>query len=748
MIGGGPFGRAAFCFLCRFGREMIRFETIVEKVRRNHPGADEDLLRRAYLFSAREHRGQVRKSGEPYLIHPLEVANILADLKLDPICVATGLLHDIVEDTDTSTEMIDEYFGSEIAHLVEGVTKISKLDNSSYEERQALNMRKMLLAMVDDVRVVLVKLADRLHNMRTLEFLPLEKRRRIAQETLDVYAPIAHRLGMSRVRGELEDLAFKYLEPEEYIKLKELVESRRQRLDSVLEDISQRINDLMKASAIPLLHIEGRIKRLYSIYQKLKRQHITIDQVYDLVAVRMITESVKDCYAALGVIHTAWKQIPGRFKDMIAIPRENFYQSLHTSVVGETGQPFEVQIRTDGMHRIAEEGIAAHWKYKEGRRGTHTDEDEAFVWLKRLVEWQQEVKDSREFLDALKLDLYPNEVYCFTPKGKVIDLPRGATPVDFAFAIHTQVGLSCNGAKINGRIVPLKYQLRNGDMVEVLTSPSARPSRDWMNFVKTSRARSKIRHFLAESERAMAIELGEKLFEKEADKFRLNAKKIITTGELDRVAADYGFARADDVLAGIGYGKLLPRNIIAKLLPPDRAGEIAESQKPTLKQVVKRALGLQDRIKVKDVDDIMVYRAGCCNPIRGEEIMGYITRGKGVAVHSKRCPNAPSLMVNPERLIEVEWMKSDGQHPSAYPITMRLVTEDRPGMVADVTQSIANVGTNIRGINASLDDEGRGRLILTAEIFDLKHLEKITSALKSVKGVIDVERISGEPVEV
>jgi len=727
---------------------MIRFETIIEKLRRNHPGADEDLLRRAYLFSAREHRGQVRKSGEPYLIHPLEVANILADLKLDPICVATGLLHDIVEDTDTSTEMIEEYFGSEIAHLVEGVTKISKLDNSSYEERQALNMRKMLLAMVDDVRVVLVKLADRLHNMRTLEFLPLEKRRRIAQETLDVYAPIAHRLGMSRVRGELEDLAFKYLEPEEYIKLKELVDSRRERLDSVLEEIKQRITDLMKVSDIPLLHIEGRIKRLYSIYQKLRRQHITIDQVYDLVAVRMITESIKDCYAALGVIHTAWKPIPGRFKDMIAIPRENFYQSLHTSVVGEGGQPFEVQIRTDDMHRIAEEGIAAHWKYKEGRRGTHTDEDEAFVWLKRLVEWQQEVKDSREFLDALKLDLYPNEVYCFTPKGKVIDLPRGATPVDFAFAIHTQVGLSCNGAKINGRIVPLKYQLRNGDMVEILTSPSARPSRDWMNFVKTSRARSKIRHYLAESERAMAIELGEKLFEKEADKFRLNAKKLIASGELDRAAAEYGFARADDVFAGIGYGKLLPRNLIAKLLPPDRAGEIEETQKPTLKQVVKRALGLQDRIKVKDVDDIMVYRAGCCNPIRGEDIMGYITRGKGVAVHSKRCHNAPSLMVNPERLIEVEWMKSDTEHPAAYPITMRLVTEDRPGMVADVTQSIANVGTNIRGINASLDEEGRGRLILTAEIFDLKHLEKITSALKSVRGVIDVERISGEPVEV
>jgi guanosine-3',5'-bis(diphosphate) 3'-pyrophosphohydrolase len=719
----------------------------MEKVRENHPGADEELLRRAYLFSAREHRGQVRKSGEPYLIHPLEVANILAELKLDPVCVATGLLHDIVEDTPTTVKAIEEYFGGEIAHLVEGLTKISKLDHRSSEERQALNMRKMLLAMVDDVRVVLVKLADRLHNMRTLEYLPLDKRRRIAQETLDVYGPIAHRLGMSRVRGELEDLAFRYIEPEEHQKLKELVESRRSRLETVLDEIQQRITDLMSSSDINVVHIEGRIKRLYSIYQKLKRQHITIDQVYDLVAVRLITESVKDCYAALGVIHTAWKPIPGRFKDWIAIPRENFYQSLHTSVVGDGGQSFEVQIRTQDMHSIAEEGIAAHWKYKEGRRGTHTDEDEAFIWLKRLVEWQQEVKDSREFLDQLKLDLYPNEVYCFTPKGKVIELPRGATPVDFAFAIHTEVGLTCSGAKVNSRIVPLKYQLRNGDMVDIMTSPSAHPSRDWMNFVKTSRARSKIRHYLAESERAMAIDLGEKLFEKEADKFRLSLKKIMSNGDLDRIAPEYGCARSDDLMAGIGYGKLLPRNIIAKLLPPERADEIQQDRKPTLKQVVKRALGFQDRIKVKGIDDIMVYRARCCNPIRGEEIMGYVTRGKGVAVHSNRCPNGPSLLVNPERIIEVEWMKSDGISPAAYPITMLLITEDRPGMVADVTQAIANVGTNIRGINASVDEEGHGRLILTAEIFDLKHLEKMVSALKSVKGVIDVERMTGEPVE-
>jgi GTP pyrophosphokinase len=726
---------------------MIRFETIMDKVHRNHPGSDDDLLRRAYLFSARQHRGQTRKSGEPYLVHPLEVANILAEWKLDPVCITTGLLHDIVEDTETTVAEIEDYFGPEVAHLVDGLTKISKLDHASYEERQALNMRKMLLAMVDDVRVVLVKLADRLHNMRTLEYLPGEKRRRIAQETMDVYAPIAHRLGMSRVRGELEDLAFKYIEPEEYAKLTEMIESRRAKFEAFLEEVKKQVVKMMTGAGIRVVTIEGRIKRLYSVYLKLKRQHITIDQVYDLIAIRIITESVKDCYAALGVIHTAWKYIPMRFKDWIGIPRENFYQSLHTTVIGEGGQPFEVQIRTKDMHQIAEEGIAAHWKYKEGRRGSHTDEDEAFVWLKRLVEWQQEVKDSREFLDALKLDLYPEEVYCFTPKGRVVEMPRGATPIDFAFAIHTEVGMTCSGAKVNGRIVPLKYQLRNGDVVEIMTSPSAHPSRDWMNFVKTPRARSKIRHYLAENERATAIELGKKILEKEADRFRINLKKIVTNGELDRIAPDYGVARGEDLLAALGYGKVMPRSVIGKLLPPDRQSEIEQEKRPSLKQVVKRALGFQDRIAVKGIDDIMVYRARCCNPIRGEEIIGYITRGKGVAVHSNRCANMPSLLVNPERLIEVEWMKADGANSSAYPITLKLLTEDRPGMVADVTQAIAGVGTNIRDIRASLDDEGRGQLVLTAEIFDLKHLEKITGALKSVRGVMDVERMTNPVAE-
>jgi guanosine-3',5'-bis(diphosphate) 3'-pyrophosphohydrolase len=725
---------------------MIRFDSIIEKVKQNHPTADENMMRRAYLFSAQQHRGQIRKSGEPYLIHPLEVANIIAELKLDPICVVTGLLHDIVEDTDTPLSQIETMFGLEVAHLVNGLTKISKLKQASPEERQAQSIRKMLLAMVDDVRVILVKLADRLHNMRTLEHLMSDKRKRIAQETLDVYAPIAHRLGMSKVRGELEDLAFKYIEPEEYKKLTESVESRRERLEAYLDDITKRLQEMFEANGIKAVRVEGRLKRLYSIYQKLKRQHISIDQVYDLVAVRVITDSIKDCYGALGVIHTAWKPIPSRFKDWIAIPRENFYQSLHTSVVGDNGHPFEVQIRTQEMHLIAEEGIAAHWKYKEGRRGTHNDEDEAFVWLKRLVDWQQDLKDtdSREFMDSLKLDLYPEEVYCFTPRGKVIELPRGATPIDFAFAIHTQVGMTCVGAKANGRIVPLRYNLRNGDTIEVMTSPNAHPSRDWMNFIKTARARNKIRHYLAESERATAIEVGKKIFEKEAEKFKLNLKKILANGDLDRIAPDYGVGRADDILALLGYGKTLPRNVIAKLLPPDRVSELEEAKRPTFKQVVKKAFGLQDKIVVKGTDDIMVYRARCCNPIRGEQILGYITRGKGVAVHSTRCTNAPGLLVNPERLIEVEWMKADEGNPSAYPVTIRLVTEDRPGMVADVTQAIASIGTNIRDIRASLDNEGRGQLILTSEIFDMKHLERVTAALKAVKGVIDIERGSGE----
>ncbi|HVG39407.1 MAG TPA: bifunctional (p)ppGpp synthetase/guanosine-3',5'-bis(diphosphate) 3'-pyrophosphohydrolase, partial [Pyrinomonadaceae bacterium] len=555
---------------------MIRIEDIIKKVGANHPQADLDMLRRAYFFSAREHKGQMRASGEPYLVHPLEVANILAEMRLDEVSVATGLLHDVVEDTLVEPETIRQYFGDEISNLVNGLTKIAHISHTSREEQQAENVRKMLLAMIDDVRVVLVKLADRLHNMRTLGHLKPEKRRRIAQETLDIYAPIAHRLGIGKIRGELEDLALQHLHPEEYRALAEQLEERRPEHEVFLRSVTVRIEEKLHEAEVPFIRVEGRVKRLFSIWRKLQRQKIELDQVYDLVAARVLMPNeVRYCYAALGVVHNTWRPVPGRIKDWIATPRENFYQSLHTSVIGDEGQPFEIQIRTDEMHRVAEEGVAAHWKYKEGKRGAREDDD-AFQWLRSLVEWSQEVKDSRDFLESLKLDLYPKDVYAFTPMGKVIQLPRGATTVDFAYSIHSQVGHTCTGARINGRIVPLRTQIQNGDVVEILTSPSAHPSRDWLNFIVTSRARNRVRHWVAEQQRAESIEIGRKLFEKEAVRFQLSTKRLLgdTDGDFKKVASDYGYGRVDDLLAAIGYGKVVPRNVIAKYLGPEKFAEL------------------------------------------------------------------------------------------------------------------------------------------------------------------------------
>ena len=731
---------------------MIRIEEIVEKVGRNHPQADLDVLRRAYFFSALHHKGQTRASGEPYLVHPLEVANILADMRLDEVSVATGLLHDVVEDTLVEPEVIRAAFGEEIAHLVDGLTKLAQISNQSREEQQAENVRKMLLAMVDDVRVVLVKLADRLHNMRTLQHLKPEKRRRIAQETLDIFAPIAHRLGMGRLRGELEDLAFKHLNPEEYRELAEQLERRSKEHEAFLREMTSLVEEKMREAGVPFISIEGRVKRLYSISKKLKRQKITLDQVYDLIAARIITpDESRYCYAALGVVHTLWQPIPGRFKDWIATPRDNLYQSLHTSVIGAKGQPFEVQIRTEEMHRIAEEGVAAHWKYKEGKRGAH-DDDEAFQWLRSLVEWSQEVKDSRDFLESLKLDLYPKDVYAFTPMGKIIQLQRGATPVDFAYMIHTEVGNTCTGARINGRIVPLRTSIQNGDVVEILTSPNARPTRDWLNFVKSSRARNRVRHSVAEQQRTESIELGRKLFEKEATRFRLSPKKILNDadGAFKRIANEYGYGRIDDLLAAIGYGKTMPRNVIAKYLGPEKFAEIEQKKESPLRsrvnagmQAVKKFIRLgEDSIVVRGVDDLLVMRARCCNPVRGEEIVGYVTRGKGVAVHARRCTNVGQLMINPERVVEVEWADV-GSGEAAYAVRLRAVTENRTGMIADVTNAIKDIKTNIRASNASVEPDDRGLIEVTVEVFDLKHLDKVMSSIRKVPGVLDVERVHG-----
>ncbi len=726
---------------------MIRFEEIVENVASNHPQANLDLLRRAYLFSAREHKGQKRASGESYLVHPLEVANILANMKLDEVSVATGLLHDVVEDTLVDLDTIREYFGEEIAHLVDGLTKIAQISNISREEQQAENVRKMLLAMVDDVRIVLIKLADRLHNMRTLQYLSPEKRRRIAEETMEIFAPIAHRLGMGKLRGELEDLAFRHLHPDAYRELTEQLEKRRQENEAFLSGVTERIEAKMNEAEVPFVRVEGRVKRLYSIWKKLKLQKIDLDQVYDLVAARVITPNeVRHCYAALGVIHNTWRPVPGRIKDWIATPRDNLYQSLHTSVIGSDGQSFEVQIRTEEMHQIAEEGVAAHWKYKEGSRGAH-DDDTAFQALRSLVEWTQEVKDSRDFLDSLKLDLYPKDLFAFTPMGKVIQLPRGATPIDFAYMIHSEVGNTCTGARINSRIVPLRSQIQNGDVVEILTSPHSHPSRDWLNFIVSSRARNRVRHWVAEQQRTESIEIGRKLFEKEAARFQLSSKKLFGDGdpEMKRVAGEYGYGRVEDLLAGIGYGKLIPRNVIAKYLGPEQFEQLDKQKESRLRsgvRAVKRLIRFgDDSIVVRGVDDLMVTRARCCNPLHGEEIVGYVTRGKGVAVHTKRCKNVASLMVNRERIVDVEW--AGRPETTAYAVKLLAVTENRTGMIAGITGAISDMKTGIRDARASVANDEKGHIEVTVEVFDVKHLDKVINSIKGVPGVLDVERMQG-----
>src|ERR671912_806464 len=578
---------------------MIRFETLLEKVRSYSPEADLELLRRAYVFSALEHKGQVRHSGEPYLVHPLEVASLLAEMRLDPVAIAAGLLHDVVEDTLTTIEKIQEHFGPEVAHVVEGVTKISAIPFSSSEERQAENFRKMLLAMVDDIRVILVKLADRLHNMRTLSHMSEDRRQRTAQETLDIYAPIANRLGMSKIKNELEELSFKYLDPTGYQALTAKVENKRKAAEAEIDYLKATVIAKLSEAQVPVKEVDGRLKRLYSINQKLKRQRIELDQVYDFVALRVITQSVKDCYAALGIIHQTWSPVPGRIKDFIAMPRPNGYQALHTSVISEHGFPFEVQIRTDEMHRHAEEGIAAHWKYKEGRVGAHRDE-RYFQWMRQLLEVQQEVRDPQEFLQNLKIDLYPEEVYLFTPKGEVRSLPRGATAVDFAYSIHTDVGNQCVGARINGKMVPLRTRLQNGDIVEIVTQAGHKPSRDWLSFVATSRARSKIKHVLQGEERARSVELRRRPFEKEARRFDLNPKTLLESPELTKFASEYGAKASEELLAHIGYGKISARTILQKAVPPAELKEKApDSAVVTAVKRVLRPGGASDKIKVR-----------------------------------------------------------------------------------------------------------------------------------------------------
>jgi guanosine-3',5'-bis(diphosphate) 3'-pyrophosphohydrolase len=723
-----------------------KFRALLDSVRANRPNDDPEIIRKAWEFCLEHHKGQLRASGEPYVLHPLAVALVLAEMKLDSTAIAAGLLHDAVEDTPVTTADITAKFGEQVAHIVEGVTKIDKIEFANREDRQAENVRKMLLAMVSDVRVVLIKLADRLHNMRTLEHLSPEKRQNIARETLDIYAPLAHRLGMGKVRGELEDLAFRYVDPFQYEQVHEAVEARRTEGEQFLSGVEALLIERLRENNIKA-RVEWRIKRLYSINQKLLKSQVSVDQVYDLLALRVITTSVQDCYAVFGLIHSIWRPVPGRIKDFIAMPRPNLYQSLHTTVMGEAGHQFEVQIRTEEMHRIAEEGIAAHWKYKASGSPISARDEQRLAWVRQLVEWQREMTDPNEFLSTLKIDLYPEEVYTFTPKGKVVVLPKDASPLDFAYSIHTEVGHTCVGAKVNGRIVPLRSKLRNGDIVEVVTQNGHTPSRDWLSFVKSSRARNKIKHWLNEHQRERAIEIGRKLLEREARKYKISLNKF-DESDYERIAAEYSLATPNDLMASIGFGKYSARQVLNRLTPgviSQQTSEAEAATTPGVSDTVKRVslTSNADSLQVEGQDELLVYRARCCNPIRGEEIIGYVTRGKGVAVHARSCPNVQNLLYESDRRIAVEWARPADDMAGrrlTYPVKLTVFCDDRTGMLKELTAVISDENTNIRTVDSKpgTNDDAIVEFVIEAE--DLRHLNRLVQGLRRVPGVRDVQR--------
>ncbi len=712
-----------------------RLEELLAKLRNHRPSDDPWLVRRAYDIAAERHRDQFRMSGDPYMTHLLEVAHILADMKLDATTLAAALLHDVIEDTEFPLSRLEERFGEEVARLVEGVTKIGRLNMMAPEARQAENVRKMLLAMVHDVRVVLMKLADRVHNMRTLEYLEPAKQVRIARETMDIYAPIAHRLGMAVIKDELENLSFRFLEPEAYFSLQKEVTDKAPIHKKFLEDVQATIRTKLVENGIPA-ELEARVKGLHSLHRKIIKQERNLDQIYDLLAVRVITDSERNCYAALGVVHHIWRPVPGRFKDNIAMPRPNLYQSLHTTVI-HGGQPFEIQIRTQEMHRIAEEGVAAHWKYKDGK-AVSTDDDQRITWMRQLIEWSQELQEPGEFLSTLKVDLAPVEVYAFTPKGRVLELPKGATPVDFAYSVHTEVGHQCVGAKVNGQMVSLRHEVVSGDVVEILTQKGHKPSRDWLSFVKSSHAKSKIRHFINTQEREEATEMGRRLLENESRNFPKGLKKI-PSEDLQELASQYGLSKLDDLFAAVGFGKYSARQVLSRYFgEPTKEDEPAEDAKPTLVKSVKRMLGFGEApLIVKGEDDLLVFRAKCCNPIPGDDIIGYVTRGRGVAVHTRACPNVQNLMYQTERRIAVEW---GGPGTATFPVELLIRAKDRAGLLKEITAVISDASSNIRNLD-SRPDRQNARVEASLEITDKKQLESILANIRRVIGVYSVERI-------
>ncbi len=709
-------------------------QELVDTIYTYNPHGDVEVLRRAHEFAAAIHGGQARRSGDPFLSHPMEVAAILTELKMDERAIAAGLLHDAIEDTQTTIGEIRALFGDEIADLVDGVTKLSKLPFSTREDRQAESFRKMLLAMAKDIRVIVIKLADRLHNMRTLDPLPEAKRRLIAKETLEIYAPLAHRLGMAKIKQELEDLSFRQMDPEAYrelaIQIPKKREEREAQMSEVIEILKRRLADV----DIPC-EITGRPKHFYSIHRKMRDQGKTFDEIYDLTAVRVITDTIKDCYGALGIIHSLWKPIPGRFKDFIAVPKSNMYQSLHTTVIGPKGEPAEIQIRTGEMHRTAEEGIAAHWAYKEGK-ATLDEAERNFLWLRQLLDWGRELKDSREFLDTVQIDLFPEEVYVFTPKGDVKGLPRGATPIDFAFSIHTDIGLHCAGARVNGRIVPLRYELRNGDIVEIVTSATQHPSRDWLKIVKSSRARSRIRAWIKNQEWVRSIALGKELLDRQIRKLGKKIPSLASLETIPQVLEHYKVGSEEELYAAIGYGKISPRRAVLKLLPSEHAQVIAEEEARERKPRTKAA---EEGIKIEGVDDILVHFAKCCHPLPGDDIIGFITRGRGVSIHTADCPNMGAFRYDRERQTRVYW---DERVKIPHQVKIRVtIGEDRPGLLAEISTAISSTHANIAQAEIKVTEERKGLNTFVLEVFDLKQLQEAMQALRRVKGVVRVERI-------
>ncbi len=711
---------------------MPDIEEVVTAVEKYNPNADLDLIHRAYLFSAEAHKEQKRRSGIPYVSHPLAVAGILTELRMDAMTIASALLHDTIEDTGATEEQITRDFGQEVYLLVNGVTKLNKLEFGSRAEHQAESFRKMVVAMAKDIRVILVKLADRLHNLRTLEHMPEIKQRAIAQESLEIYAPLANRLGISWMKTELEDLSFRYANPHQYEELTQQLTSAEESRERLVARAQSIIADTLGKIQIPC-RITGRTKNLYSIYQKLQRDKSSFEDIYDLLAIRIITDSIPNCYASLGTIHALWKPIPGRFKDYIALPKPNMYQSLHTTVIGPGGERLELQIRTEDMHETAEEGIAAHWRYKEG---TPSDtSDDRFAWLRHLLEWQQDLKDPIEFMETVKIDMFPEEVYVFTPQGEVRAFPRGATPIDFAYAIHTDIGQQCIGAKVNGRIVPLRYELRNGDTIQIRTSPTHTPNRDWLRWVATSRARTKIKAWLKSEQKERSIAMGREICGRELQKYIPNPHAYLKQEMLTDVASNFGVQSAEDLLAAIGYGRVSASQVVHRLLPAD----ILESHKQQPKTPApKQRIHREEGVKVQGLNDVLVRFAQCCHPLPGDHIVGYVTRGRGITVHTLDCLSAEKLENDAERRVPVEW---DVRQEMTHPVRLSVVTQDQQGLLAGVSSAIAACNGNISRATVTTTQERKAFLDFTVDIRDVEHLKEIVRQVQGLRGVLSVERV-------